>query len=220
MKKIGLLSLALVLALGTLGVGYAMWSDTLQIEGDVNTGELSVKFASQYDNDVNDNDPTEAGSWNVSGTKPVWTGQRHDKDVASTTSTFNQEEGKSARIIVATGYPCYWGSVIWDVLNDGTIPVKLHSITLTELSKDASEWAVNQTLKIGKRYYVDVDTQTVDRTLDAGDDFSFILSAFGCEQIDACELGYLDVTVHVEQDAEQKTTYDFTIDYVFANWNE
>ena len=42
MKKIGLLCLALVLALGALGVGYAMWQDTVTIEGTVNTGSVDL----------------------------------------------------------------------------------------------------------------------------------------------------------------------------------
>jgi hypothetical protein len=42
MKKIGLLSLALVLALGALGVGYAHWTDTICIEGTVNTGSVDI----------------------------------------------------------------------------------------------------------------------------------------------------------------------------------
>jgi hypothetical protein len=41
-KKIGLLSLALVLALGALGVGYAMWTDTITIHGTVNTGSVDI----------------------------------------------------------------------------------------------------------------------------------------------------------------------------------
>ena len=215
MKRIGLLCLALVLALGALGVGYAMWDDTLQIEGEVNTGELSVIFESQYDNDPSDNDPKEAGSWNL--TTLEWEGARWDKNVASTTSTFDD---KSARIVVTLGYPCYWGSVLWDVHNVGTIPAKLHSVTLTNLSKQLVDYPMNKALDIDTRYYVDVEQLRVNTVLQAGDDFSFILSAFGCDQIDACELGYLDVTVHVEQDAEQKITYDFVIDYVFVNWNE
>jgi hypothetical protein len=44
MKKIGLLCLALVLALGTLGVGYAMWSDQITIEGTVNTGSVEISI--------------------------------------------------------------------------------------------------------------------------------------------------------------------------------
>jgi hypothetical protein len=44
MKKIGLLCLALVLALGTLGVGYAMWSDQVTITGTVNTGSVEISI--------------------------------------------------------------------------------------------------------------------------------------------------------------------------------
>jgi predicted ribosomally synthesized peptide with SipW-like signal peptide len=42
MKKIGLLCLALVLALGALGVGYAAWTDQITINGTVNTGSLDI----------------------------------------------------------------------------------------------------------------------------------------------------------------------------------
>jgi hypothetical protein len=41
-KKIGLLALALVLALGALGVGYAMWTDTITIHGTVETGSVDI----------------------------------------------------------------------------------------------------------------------------------------------------------------------------------
>ena len=44
MKKIGLLCLALVLALGTLGVAYAMWWDEVTIEGTVNTGSVEISI--------------------------------------------------------------------------------------------------------------------------------------------------------------------------------
>jgi len=42
MKKIALISLALVLALGALGVGYAAWTDTIFIGGTVQTGSLDL----------------------------------------------------------------------------------------------------------------------------------------------------------------------------------
>jgi hypothetical protein len=41
-KKIGLLCLALVLALGTLGVGYAAWTDSILIDGTVETGSVDI----------------------------------------------------------------------------------------------------------------------------------------------------------------------------------
>jgi len=43
-KKISILILALVVALGSLGVGYAMWSDDIVIEGTVNTGTVDINI--------------------------------------------------------------------------------------------------------------------------------------------------------------------------------
>jgi hypothetical protein len=41
-KKIGMIVLALVITLGTIGVGYAMWTDEVVIEGKVYTGSLDL----------------------------------------------------------------------------------------------------------------------------------------------------------------------------------
>jgi hypothetical protein len=43
MKKIGFLVLALVVALGGLGIGYAAWIDTVYINGTVTTGSLDLE---------------------------------------------------------------------------------------------------------------------------------------------------------------------------------
>jgi len=44
MKKLGLICLTLVLALGALGIGYAAWTDTITISGTVNTGSVDLKI--------------------------------------------------------------------------------------------------------------------------------------------------------------------------------
>jgi hypothetical protein len=49
MKKIGLLVLAMVLALGALGVGYAMWSDTIYIDGTITTGSVDIDIEGTSD---------------------------------------------------------------------------------------------------------------------------------------------------------------------------
>jgi hypothetical protein len=43
MRKIGLLLMVLVLSLGALGVGYAAWTDTITIDGTVNTGSVDLE---------------------------------------------------------------------------------------------------------------------------------------------------------------------------------
>ena len=44
LKRTGLLALALVLALGALGVGYAAWTDEVYLEGAVETGTLDINI--------------------------------------------------------------------------------------------------------------------------------------------------------------------------------
>lgn len=44
MKRIGLICLALVLALGALGMGYALWWDEVTITGDVFTGSVDIEI--------------------------------------------------------------------------------------------------------------------------------------------------------------------------------
>ncbi len=44
MRKVSMLLLALVLALGVLGAGYAMWSDVFYINGTVSTGIIDVNL--------------------------------------------------------------------------------------------------------------------------------------------------------------------------------
>ena len=46
MKKISMIMLALVVALGGLGVGYAMWSDSVTVSGTVTTGTVDLDIDS------------------------------------------------------------------------------------------------------------------------------------------------------------------------------
>jgi hypothetical protein len=42
MKKIGFLVLALVLVLGTMGIGFSMWTSSVQVNGQVDTGNVKL----------------------------------------------------------------------------------------------------------------------------------------------------------------------------------
>ena len=109
MKKIGIICLALVLALGTLGVGYAMWDKTLYINGTVNTGEVNLEILSASSDDV--------------GIDPG-----KDKDVGSCTATV---DGQTVVVTIENGYPCYYTYVHFTAHNNGTVPVKLQAINIT-----------------------------------------------------------------------------------------
>jgi len=237
-KKIGLICLALILALGALGIGYAMWEETLTIDGVVYTGNVDVEF-SQYSNDppphgtcaggiyADPLDPKVCGSWTIPGVNGLepweyWSGDRWDKNVASTNCTLDVN---SLSIEIDNGYPSYWGSVLFDIDNVGTIPVAVISCNLTDVSGYTIPGGME--LDAGERYYVDVDTATPTvhtGTVAAGDDFSFMIDEYNDDftQIDPGDVGYGWICIHVEQDAAQNNTtdYTFTIEIVVCNWNE
>ena len=100
MKKIGLLCLALVLALGSLGVAGALWSDWLYVDGYVYTGYIGADWsiAQVYDN--------EAADKNVSGIN-AWL----------------SDDLSVMYIDIWNAYPSVTYTVIWDIHNTGSIPI-------------------------------------------------------------------------------------------------
>jgi len=110
-RKLGVISLVLVLALGVMGVGFALWDKTLYINGTVNTGEVNMEILSIASDDI--------------GIDPG-----KDKDVGSTAVSIDPG-AQSATITVTNGYPCYHNYVHFTVHNNGTIPVKLNAINVT-----------------------------------------------------------------------------------------
>ena len=45
MRKIAFIGMALVLALGVMGAGFALWSDSLYIDGTINTGDIGLTWS-------------------------------------------------------------------------------------------------------------------------------------------------------------------------------
>lgn len=113
MKKIVILGLTLVLALGSMGVGYALWSDALYLEGTINTGELDICMISVADDDSSAN-----------GIDPGY-----NKDVASTSATI--VDCYNATVTVTNGYPSYSNFVHFTTEVRGTVPVILEDIIIT-----------------------------------------------------------------------------------------
>jgi hypothetical protein len=98
MKKIGILALAVVLALGSLGIGFALWSETLYIEGTVATGELDADWILV---DYGDSESPE-------------------KDVSWVEAYV---VGKTLCVTVYNAYPCIDYYVDLEIYNSGTIPL-------------------------------------------------------------------------------------------------
>jgi len=116
---VGALFMVLVIMLALLGVGYALWSDTLVIEGQVHTGEVDMAFSPCGTND--------SGTANDPG---------YEKHVAScecarSTGTIEDayDDGyDQLNITITDGYPSYLCEVTYDMTNIGTVPVHLFSV--------------------------------------------------------------------------------------------
>jgi len=106
MKKIGILALVLVVALSAIGMGYAWWTQSLTINGTVNTGNLLVGIA-----DLNNPD---AGEGQSVGT------------VDSTDYYYAINED------ISGAYPGYEGSATVGIANFGTIPVILVDVNFSQ----------------------------------------------------------------------------------------
>ena len=124
MKKIGLLCLVLILALGAMGTGLAFWTDTLTLNGTVATGDLDVSFINGYSNDEG-NDPGLSGG-HGDGTYNPDTGY----DAASCTVAI--VNAKTATMSIDNGYPSYAPLTSFDIHNTGTIPAKVSGFILKD----------------------------------------------------------------------------------------
>lgn len=129
MKKFTLICLALVLALGTLGVAYAMWDKTLYVEGTVDTGEVNAKIGSIASDDPAGTTDPYYGDLVGMPEKPEYP----LKDVATTTCGIDEYDNQRGWVIIDDGYPCYWVAVHLTVYNNGTIPIIYEGVDVTQV---------------------------------------------------------------------------------------
>lgn len=155
MKKIGLLLLVLVLALGTIGVGYAKWTTTVTVTGTVNTGNVQVGIRDvgtsdpgpngvdgkvfpasaaegTYDPRVNPLAPfTAAGLPNFVTDNPKNVGAADSTNGTAKCVCTGVQYFGSVTETVTNAYPFYAPTLNLEIANCGTIPVKVETVTVT-----------------------------------------------------------------------------------------
>jgi predicted ribosomally synthesized peptide with SipW-like signal peptide len=188
MKKIILIGLALVLALGTLGVGYAAWTDTVTISGPVTTGVLSWEYYDPF----NPNGPPKVSD-DDSGPDPVAPpgSNEEGKDVAWKEFSFSDSDGDGDldvfHITVNNAYPWYTNHISFWLHNNGTIPLKVDYVIISGG---------------GDSYYIDTpgEIRTFDLNENGTDDFKIIWgNSFG-SQLEPCDSVDLSFSILFLQD--------------------
>jgi len=145
MKKIGLLCMALVLALGMLGVGYAMWKDEVTIEGTVNTGTVVVDIVELSETYVYKN--TTSGEM-VTSTVPLVVGADLMEVASATADDVTQPGGpKTVQMTFTNIFPTET-PIAADVMlhYNGTVPAHV-ALTTDTISGDIAPYLI-QTWKV------------------------------------------------------------------------
>lgn len=114
MRKITTVALALVIALVSLTMGYAYWTETLYINGNVTTGELDVKWV-DFEFGKHDIVP-----WAYAPNSPY---VESDADVSGDRKTIFVTFGN-----LYPGAVIDWGGFGW---NSGSIPAKFQEMKIT-----------------------------------------------------------------------------------------
>jgi hypothetical protein len=230
MKKLGIIALALIVALGALGVGYAHWSQTLYIHGTVNTGKYCVGFLKAGSDDpcVSECNPGVIGPNPGPGEGTIDPGSDPPKNVACANATVGVlkdccEEGKLAYeylyILVCNAYPCYTANVSFTLKNCGTIPGDILALTITELNGTP---VTPIELVSGVMTDVDIDD-------DGETDMEVTYYPAADPQVDPCNTADYNLIMHFVDGIDdvtglpiglsEDTTYTFKMELETVQWN-
>jgi hypothetical protein len=204
MRKIGLLCLALVLALGTLGVGYAMWSDEVTIEGTVDTGTLRLGIFRAVVERIEQDKPVATVDLSFEG--PIL-----EKEFAGFGRRWAYE-----KLVVALNntFPCLTVDIAFYLACVGSIP--LH-ITAVNISDPSGELIFERTSLPGASPIVGYFY------LAGGDPGEEIINVvvgglpIG-QQMHWCDWYKADLILHVKQPAEQNHEYNFVVEVIGEQW--
>ena len=211
---VGTLFMILILALAALGVGYGLWSKLLLINGTINTGVVDAIFYEAFTDDDNvennelkdDGDdvvcPVGGGSCDPKAFGP--NPDRYDKDVGECFAIVDLQADptkETLKVTVENGYPSYHCTVWFDILNNGSIPLKIQSLTLTP-----------ENFENGVQVTVGLSQLACGLQIDPG------LLPSG--EVIMENLAQGDIHIHVEQAAEQNTPYTFSAELFLVQWNE
>jgi len=199
MKKILLVTLSIILAMGALGVGYALWFEELYVDVTVNTGELDWEF---WNHEVPAGYPTE----------PTYTYADHGfdppayiKDVAQTNHVWVDRDGDldwdTLELEIIDAYPGYYNHISTHVHCNGTVPLIIVGAWVTY--GDSEAW-----LPAGDWVTIFDGAMRVSFGNNYGDQLHF------------CDSRDISFDFKILQPAEQGHTYTFSIRYVAVQYNE
>ncbi len=240
-RPVGALFLVLMITLGTIGIGFGLWSKELTIIGTVKTGNVNARFLAPFtddDNKVDDPllDSGDTGTCRVgenTSCDPAASGAdpkpRYNKDVAvcvASRPSADDDPDPSPGIQLGfvelrNAYPSYYCTAWFPISNNGTIPVKVMRIDITD-----GQGRVIVPNAIPSRIYeldlIDGLPTQCTGPVGCGDpDLELHITDIRLlEQIDPGESTLMNLDMHVLQPAPQNAEFKFDVHVVLAQWNE
>lgn len=227
----GVTVMLLVLTLGAMAIGYALWSKTLTIRSVVETGSVHAQFVDAFtdDDDAVDNpdkDSEDLGDCeDVGGMEdaspfenkdpddgltscdPAATGRdpkpHYDKDVARCDAAIDPNDNNLAHVLKRNVYPSYHCTAWFDILIDGTIPVKVASVLINGIPIVPS---VPTPIDLDGDGLADVEIHISEIEL--------------CSQLHPGDIVQMDIDQHILQEAPQGATLGYTVEVQLNQWNE
>lgn len=189
--KIGVMFGISLVALMALSVSYALWFQTLYINGTVNTGTLDAQWSIHH----------------------AWDSEPEIKDYSNVTIVADEVDPYTLYITVNNAYPSIDYYAVVDLTNTGTIPWIVYSAELTtdEFPGEIGFVALDE---VNGEIPFDDEEQAM---LHEGLEVAPILPG---TQVHPGDSAWGILHVHLTNFAEENTTYTFSFKVVVEQWNE
>jgi hypothetical protein len=230
MRKIGLLSLTLVVVLGALGIGYAHWTDTITINGRVCTGSVDINAVYFSGSDVYKDlltDDIVTYFWvKDANNETVWSywSMDVDDDPLFLVAQAGSEPTGDDQVFMyfQNAFPCAYLVADLIVHYDGTVPAMV-SADFVEVPQDPA------LLYLWENGYIQVFAQRVN--FEDGQFIGFGDVITGPIQMHYCDYAKLWMFVDLPQDEDLVGTdftqadfmdvcWSFTAEITAIQWNE
>ena len=213
-NKMAAIFIATMFALSGLGVAYAAWTDTLTIDGTVDTGDLCLKWREFADENPHITQLDVGPDWHCTdGMEEVWPDPEL-KDVGSTTFTWYDTDHKIIIMTVDNAYPCYYNHVSTHIVACAdTIPLKIWKLVYTFTNTATDYQEIVEVFTHDQTVYFHGESGGLPVfEINWGNHFG--TQMHGGDKID------VSFEFHLLQPAEQNHVYTIMIEVVGIQWNK
>jgi hypothetical protein len=202
-KKLMAVPMLVIIALVATGFAYAMWKDTLTIEGTIETGTLEWEFAGPYGylDHPGDNDTNANCTWHFWET---------EKDAGGPTNilpidTDGDGDADKLNVTFVNVYPGYAEEISFYVHCKGSIPLIFEKIIID--GQTYYEWTPGQ-----EQIFLDLSGDDVyDTKIRWGNHLGY--------QFEPCESKEISFSILFLQEMPEGETFYFTIELVGIQYN-